>query len=124
MADARPGICRHSGHEPIKTAKPEKNKRARVGGRRLEGSRVPARSVARGDLTSHFRFRRRRSDAHFAFSAGSDRMNEAMTGAIASSSIDLAVDGGAKRFGGVVASAGVSMSVPKGKIVVLGLVST
>jgi branched-chain amino acid transport system ATP-binding protein len=56
-------------------------------------------------------------DAHFALCAGFDRMNEAMTGAIASSSIDLAVDGVAKRFGGVVASAGISMSVPKGKIV-------
>ncbi|MGE3916318.1 MAG: ABC transporter ATP-binding protein, partial [Hyphomicrobiaceae bacterium] len=31
--------------------------------------------------------------------------------------IDLSVDGVAKRFGGVVASAGVSMQVPKGKIV-------
>ncbi|MEZ5816156.1 MAG: ABC transporter ATP-binding protein [Hyphomicrobiaceae bacterium] len=44
-------------------------------------------------------------------------MSEAMTGAVASSDIDLAVEGVAKRFGGVVASAGVSMNVPKGKIV-------
>ncbi|MGD9803960.1 MAG: ABC transporter ATP-binding protein [Hyphomicrobiaceae bacterium] len=44
-------------------------------------------------------------------------MNEAMTGQVTSSVIDLAVEGVAKRFGGVVASAGVSMDVPKGKIV-------
>lgn len=35
----------------------------------------------------------------------------------ASSIVDLAIDGVAKRFGGVVASAGVSMNVPKGQIV-------
>ena len=39
-----------------------------------------------------------------------------MAGDAASGAIDLAVDGVAKRFGGVVASAGVSMNVPKGKI--------
>ncbi len=44
-------------------------------------------------------------------------MSEATAGANTSSHIDLAVDGVAKRFGGVVASAGVSMDVPKGKIV-------
>lgn len=43
-------------------------------------------------------------------------MNEGMAGAVTSSTTDLAVDGVAKRFGGVVASAGVSMDVPKGKI--------
>ena len=40
-----------------------------------------------------------------------------MAGVAASSIIDLAIDGVAKRFGGVVASAGVSMNVPKGQIV-------
>ena len=44
-------------------------------------------------------------------------MNEAMTDVVASSNIDLAVEDVAKRFGGVVASAGVSMNVPQGKIV-------
>ncbi|MGE0769174.1 MAG: ABC transporter ATP-binding protein [Hyphomicrobiaceae bacterium] len=44
-------------------------------------------------------------------------MNEAMAGAVASSDIDLAVEGVAKRFGGVVATADISMNVPKGKIV-------
>jgi branched-chain amino acid transport system ATP-binding protein len=44
-------------------------------------------------------------------------MNVGTAGAVTSAAIDLAVDGVAKRFGGVVASAGISMSVPKGKIV-------
>ena len=44
-------------------------------------------------------------------------MNDATRGSIGSEALDLAVEGVAKRFGGVVASAGVSMNVPKGKIV-------
>ncbi|MDX2158410.1 MAG: ABC transporter ATP-binding protein [Hyphomicrobiaceae bacterium] len=43
-------------------------------------------------------------------------MIEAMAPSVAADSIQLAVDGVAKRFGGVVASAGVSMNVPHGKI--------
>jgi branched-chain amino acid transport system ATP-binding protein len=44
-------------------------------------------------------------------------MNDAAANTLAGSEIKLAVDNVAKRFGGVVASAGVSMNVPKGKIV-------
>ncbi len=43
-------------------------------------------------------------------------MNDAVSSTCSNDTIDLAVDGVAKRFGGVVASAGVSMNVPKGKI--------
>ena len=43
-------------------------------------------------------------------------MKDGTAGAVTPSAIDLVVDGVAKRFGGVVASAGVSMDVPKGKI--------
>jgi branched-chain amino acid transport system ATP-binding protein len=48
---------------------------------------------------------------------GRFRMSEAMAEGAASSIVDLAIDDVAKRFGGVVASAGVSMNVPKGQIV-------
>jgi branched-chain amino acid transport system ATP-binding protein len=44
-------------------------------------------------------------------------MNEVATSANVDEKIQLAVEGVAKRFGGVVASAGVSMNVPQGKIV-------
>ncbi|MBS0244350.1 MAG: ABC transporter ATP-binding protein [Proteobacteria bacterium] len=43
-------------------------------------------------------------------------MNVPVVASDSSTAIDLSVDGVAKRFGGVVASAGVSMNVPKGKI--------
>ena len=44
-------------------------------------------------------------------------MNVGVPAAVASADVDLAVEGVAKRFGGVVATADVSMTVPKGRIV-------